>query len=92
MKLEVFMDLTTKLESMKPKYASCICSKKVFSWIEMHTEEGNILYGIKLFKERYFPDDRIWMLDEDYTKIYIKKGLSGLLVYLAEISLPLIRR
>ncbi|HDY88824.1 MAG TPA: hypothetical protein ENH82_12025 [bacterium] len=92
MKLEVFMDLTTKSESMKPEYASCICSKKVFTWIEMHTEEGNILYGIKLFKERYFPDDRIWMLDEDYTKIYIEKGFSGFIAHVAEISLPPIRR
>ncbi len=92
MKIEVLMDLTTKLEPMKPKYASCICSKEVFSWIKMHTEEGNILYGIKIFKERYFPDDRIWMLDEDYTRIYCEKRLSGLIAHIAEISLPPIKR
>ena len=92
MKLEVFMDLTTKRKSMKPEYTSCICSPSVLGWIQMLTEKGKLLYGIKLFKEKDFPDDRIWMLDEDYTKIYIEKGLSGLIAHSAEISLPPIRR
>ncbi len=86
------MDLSTKLESMKPKYESCICSPGVLGWIQMLTEKGKLLYGIKLFKEKYFPDDRIWMLDNDYTKLYIKKGLSGLVAHIAEISLPSIKK
>ena len=43
MKLEVFMDLTTKRKSMKPEYTSCICSPSVLGWIQMLTEKGKLL-------------------------------------------------
>lgn len=86
MKLEAFMKMATKLKSMKPKYESCICSSKVMGWIKMHAEKGKVYYGLRVFEEKYFPDE-IWLLDKDYTKIYIEKGLAGLIARIADINL-----
>ena len=86
MKLEVFMNMANKLESMKPKYKSFICSSKVSGWLKMYLEKGKPYCGLKLFEESYFPEDRIWLLDEDYTKIYVEKGLAGLIAHIADID------
>lgn len=91
MKIKSFINMATKLESMKPKYESCICSSKVMGWIKMHTEKGKTYYGLKLFEEKYFPDE-VWLLDKDYTRIYIEKGLAGLIAHIADINLSPIFR
>ena len=87
MKIESFIDMVTKLKSMKPKYESCICSSKVIGWVKMYAKKGKLLYGINLFEERYFPEDTVWLLDEAQTKIYIEKGLAGLIAHIADINL-----
>ena len=87
MKIESFIKMATKLESMKPKYESLICSTSISGWLKMYLEKGKPYCGLKLFEEKYFPEDRIWLLDKDYTEIYVEKGLAGLIAHIADINL-----
>ena len=89
MKLEAFMKMATKLKEQKPAYASCICSSTTYELIKSKFEVYDEKFiGINIFKENYFPDDTAWLLDEDYTDIYLKDGLAGLINQMAkEITL-----
>lgn len=87
MKIEAFINMATKLKEQKPIYASCICSPKTYQMIKKFGPHGKMFLGIMICEESYFPDDRVWCLDEDYTKIYREKGLAGLIAHIADINL-----
>lgn len=88
MKVEAFINLATKLKDQKCIYKACICSPKTYQIIENNFGVfGKMFLGIMIHKETYFPDDRVWCLDEEYADIYIQKGLSGLIAHIADISL-----
>ena len=84
MKLEAFVNMATKLKGQKPVYKSCICSPKRYQEIKEFGVYGKLFLGIVIFEETYFPDDRIWCLDEDYSNIYREEGLSGLIKHVAK--------
>ena len=87
MKLEAFVKMVNKLKEQKPVYKSCICSPKTYQMIKKFGPYGKMFLGITICEEAYFPDDRVWCLDEDYTKIYHEKGLAGRIAHIADINL-----
>ena len=79
--------MATRLEKQKFKWQACICSPNTYGLINgKFSPYGKNFIGIKIFKEVYFPDDRIWLLDEGYTDVYIKDGFSGLIIAITTIK------